>query len=351
MSEQKQSVSVVVAAYNEESIIAENISRIVTVLEERSGVKWELILIDDGSEDNTKQIIEEASEVDSRIKFYCHWRNFGQGRALRRGFDISNGEIVITLDADLSYGPEYIWKLFDAINNKKVEIVIASAYASGGMVSNVPFYRYFLSKWGNKYLSRMSHYDISTSTCVVRAFRREVLDSVCLTSDGMELQLEVLMKASMMGYKVAEIPAQLVWAVDKTKDSEFHRVSKMKIFRAIKLYLQLGWLSSPSYFFIVTAILLLLPGMYMMLNVVWRISKAISRYLDLGEFISQAISHGMQEVFTDYVYSFFISGTLIIVSLQLLVFALLVMQNKFYYNELYKVAQQTLNKRKKDNIA
>jgi hypothetical protein len=167
----------------------------------------------------------------------------------------------------------------------------------------------------------------------------------------MELQLEVLMKASMMGYKVAEIPAQLVWAVDKTKDSEFHRVSKMKIFRAIKLYLQLGWLSSPSYFFIVTAILLLLPGMYMMLNVVWRISKAISRYLDLGEFISQAISHGMQEVFTDYVYSFFISGTLIIVSLQLLVFALLVMQNKFYYNELYKVAQQTLNKRKKDNIA
>jgi hypothetical protein len=88
-----------------------------------------------------------------------------------------------------------------------------------------------------------------------------------------------------------------------------------------------------------------------MLNVVWRISKAISRYLDLGEFISQAISHGMQEVFTDYVYSFFISGTLIIVSLQLLVFALLVMQNKFYYNELYKVAQQTLNKRKKDNIA
>jgi len=138
MLKQKPLVSVVVAAYNEEQVIAGNIRKIITTMNERSDVEWELILVDDGSKDQTDRLIDEAAASDPRIKVHHHWRNFGQGRALRNGFNLCAGETIITLDADLSYGPEYIWKLFDELYKEKVEIVLASPYTKGGSVRNVP---------------------------------------------------------------------------------------------------------------------------------------------------------------------------------------------------------------------
>jgi len=345
MLKQKPLVSVVVAAYNEEQVIAGNIRKIITTMNERSDVEWELILVDDGSKDQTDRLIDEAAASDPRIKVHHHWRNFGQGRALRNGFNLCAGETIITLDADLSYGPEYIWKLFDELYKEKVEIVLASPYTKGGSVRNVPYHRFLLSRWGNRYLAKMSHYNISTSTCVVRAYRSEVLNNMYLTSDGMELQLEVLMKSVMMGYKVSEIPANLVWSEQKARGKGLRRVSKMDILQAIRLYLQMGWLSRPAYYFIIFGMLLILPGLYMASWQAWNIFNAVIRHVNTGEGILWGISKGIEEVYTAYVYSFVISGVLIIIGLQILILALLFIQNKFYFEELYRISQQILKKR------
>jgi glycosyltransferase involved in cell wall biosynthesis len=281
--------------------------------------------------------MDRFSEGMDKVRVIHHRRNYGQGRALRSGFAASRGAVVVTLDADLSYGPENIWNLVDALQKENVEIALASPYMKGGTVRNVPFHRKILSRLGNFYLARMSHYKISTSTCVVRAYRREVLDGMFLASDGMELQLEILMKASIAGFRVCEVPAGLEWADEKAAGAGFRRASKMKILRAIRLYLLLGWLSRPAYFFIILSLLLFLPGAYMAFALAYRLACAVGRHL--GEGLSAAVSSGMAEVFTSYAYSVVFCGAFLLMGLQGFAFTLLLLQNKFYFEELYRQSQ------------
>ncbi len=330
-------VSVVVAAYNEAGVIGPNLRRVIAALQERRDLEWELVCVNDGSRDDTGALMEEVAADCPRVRVLHHRRNLGQGRAIRTGVEACRGEVIVTLDADLSYGPEYIYRLYDAVIRDNVEIALASPYMKGGTVRNVPPYRLLLSRLGNWYLARMSNYRISTSTCVVRAYRREVFDTLVLTSDGMEFQLEVLMKASMMGFRVCEVPAHLEWADEKVAEADFRRVSKMRIFRAIRLYLMLGWLSRPTTVFILLALMMLVPGAYMAAVLAVRVLHGVGRHL--GEGVLQAISSGLRETFETYTYSTVLCAGLLLLGLQLLAFSLLVLQNKFYFEETYRLGQ------------
>ena len=258
MSEKTIELSVVIAAFNEEAVIVENLACVVAELETRPDVIWEIVCVDDGSTDRTGDLLDQAAEADPRIRIVHHRRNFGQGRALRTAFDIGRGEIFVTLDADLSYTADHVYRLKDAVDEQQADIVLASAYMKHGKVRNVPFYRYFLSRVGNLYIAKMSGYPISTSTCVVRAYRREVLDTLVLTYDGMEMQIEVLNKAFIMRFRVCEIPARLEWSHTKVKAAGVKRVSKMRIGSSIRQYLMMGWLARPSLVFLPLSILMIL---------------------------------------------------------------------------------------------
>jgi glycosyltransferase involved in cell wall biosynthesis len=320
--------------------------RIVEELSGRPGADWELLLVDDGSTDRTGEIMEEFARGRERVRVLHHRRNFGQGRALRTAFDQARGETIVTLDADLSYGPEYIFRLADALETHNVEIALASPYAAGGTVRNVPFYRHFLSRVGNLYLARMSHYRVSTSTCVVRAYRREVLDALSLTSDGMELQLEILMKAAMLNFRACEVPAELAWDTAKAKDADIRRVSKMRILRTIRLYLMLGWLQRPALLFVVVGLLLVVPGAYMALALLVRLLQGIGRHV--GEGASQAVSSALEDVFRQHTYSLAFCGAFLLIGFQLLIFAMVLLQNKFYFEELFRLGQNRRDPRRRD---
>src|SRR5271157_4178410 len=196
--------SIIIAAFNEEAVIENNIRRVIAELESRPAVHWELICVNDGSQDNTGVLLNALSEIEPRMYAVHLRRNFGQGRALRTAFDLCHGDIIVTMDADLSYSPSYIYQMVDTLKEKNVEIVLASAYSKGGSVKNVPYFRRFLSRAANYYLRIMMGNHIATTTCVVRAYMRDVIDSLILTSDGMELQLEILNKATRLGFRIAE---------------------------------------------------------------------------------------------------------------------------------------------------
>jgi glycosyltransferase involved in cell wall biosynthesis len=272
-----------------------------------------------------------------------HRRNYGQGRALCTAFEVCQSDIIVTLDADLSYGPEYIYSLVRAVIDRNVDIALASPYMKGGTVRNVPLYRYFLSRLGNAYLARMSQYSVSTSTCVVRAYRREALEGLILTSDGMELQLEILMKASLASYRVCEVPAKLEWADEKVAAADFRRASKMRILRSIRLYLVLGWLSRPSALFLFGSLFLILPSLYMGVAMIGRLVQAVAGYYGDAGWRS-ALSLGLQEVYATYSYGIIIYGLLFIVGLHMFAFGMLVMQNKSYFDEHYRVTSLLMKK-------
>jgi len=342
----KYDLSVVVAAYNEEPIIIDSLRSIVEELDKRPQVKWELILINDGSSDRTKERMEEFARQENRANVLNHKRNFGQGRALRNGFQAAQGNIIVTLDADLSYKPNIIYAMTDALVANQVEIVLASAYNKDGQSINVPFFRNILSRVANFYLSHMFPNNIGTSTCVVRAYTREAIDSLLLTSDGMELQIEILMKALLLNYRIIEIPATLQWSDQKAEDSHRKRKSKMAVWRSIKMYLFLGWLSRPATLFILLSLLLIIPGIYMGIMLMINIFLATWHHLPDGFY---AISYALNEVFHQRTYAVVFTAAFLLIGLQVLAVALNIKQSKFYFEEQFLMRTVALMRTKRPN--
>jgi dolichol-phosphate mannosyltransferase len=202
-------VSVIVPMFNEEENAIRTLERLSSVLD-FTDKRWEIIIVDDGSTDDTKKLVEEYSHLNGSIRLFSYAPNQGRGKALKVGFQKARGKIICTTDADLSYDERHIVKMIKLLEkNQDVDIVIGSPFVQGGKTEGVPFSRLLLSKWGNKILGFAMRGKLSTVTGVLRAYRKECIKSLDLESDGKEIHLEILSKALSMGYKVLEMPAIL----------------------------------------------------------------------------------------------------------------------------------------------
>jgi dolichol-phosphate mannosyltransferase len=202
-------LSVVIPMFNEADNAEMTLSKVKEALAPFQGT-FELIAVDDGSTDNTRTLLERLAAKDSKVRVVSYPKNRGRGKALRTGFKAATGEIVVSIDADLSYDPRYILDLVRPLKaDPEVDFVLASPYMPGGGVQDVPFLRLWISKLGNKILRFAMPNRIYTSTGIFRAYRRVVLDSLELESDGKEIHLEILSKAIALGYHGKEVPAIL----------------------------------------------------------------------------------------------------------------------------------------------
>ena len=202
-------LSIVIPMFNEAENAESTLNRVEEVLASFTGT-YEVIVVNDGSLDNTLEVLNRLAEQDRKLKIVSYAKNVGRGMALRKGFKESSGEIVVSIDADLSYSPQYILDLVGALRREpELDLVLASPYMPGGGVKNVPALRLCVSKLGNRILRLVMPNRIYTSTGIFRAYRKKVLDSLELESDGKEIHLEILSKALALGYRVKEIPAIL----------------------------------------------------------------------------------------------------------------------------------------------
>jgi glycosyltransferase involved in cell wall biosynthesis len=202
-------LSVIIPMFNEAENVASTLNRIEEALASFQG-DYEIVAVNDGSLDNTLEILHKIASQNRKVKVVSYPKNIGRGMALRRGFKESRGDIIVSIDADLSYDPHYIVGLVETLKREQdIDLILASPYMPGGCVQNVPFHRLWISKLGNKILRFAMPNRIYTSTGIFRAYRRKVLDSLELESDGKEIHLEILSKALALGYRVKEIPAIL----------------------------------------------------------------------------------------------------------------------------------------------
>jgi glycosyltransferase involved in cell wall biosynthesis len=201
-------LTIVAPMFNEEANVASTIDRIKEAMKRFRGT-WEFVMVNDGSTDNTEPVARSLTAKEPNVRVTGYPQNAGRGRALRWGFAEARGRIVASVDFDLSYSPDHILRMYDYLAaNPGVDIVLASAYMPGGKAKGVPAGRLVASYLGNVVL-RFALGGIHTSTCVVRAYRREVLEALDLESDGKEIHLEILSKALALGFRIAEIPATL----------------------------------------------------------------------------------------------------------------------------------------------
>ena len=202
-------LSIVIPMFNESENAETTLNRVEEALVSFNGT-YEIIAVNDGSLDNTLEILNKLAKKDGKLKIVSYPKNIGRGMALRKGFQESKGEMVVSIDADLSYDPHYINDLVETLREEPdIDFVLASPYMPGGGVQNVPFHRLWVSKMGNKILRLAMPNRIYTSTGIFRAYRKKVLESLELESDGKEIHLEILSKALALGYRVKENPAIL----------------------------------------------------------------------------------------------------------------------------------------------
>ena len=215
-------LSVIIPAYNEEAVIEDNLNEVAEFLNRHIGPDkgFEIIVVDDGSSDSTVEIIERLAAEREYLIALHHPRNLGRGRGVRTGFEKASGQFIFTLDADLSYSPEIIAKLLTPLEGGEADVVLASVYHPQGKISNVPFRRALVSRLGNWLLSRSLGGELKTVTCLVRGYRREVIESLELFSDDKEIHLEIIQKARMLGFRIIEVPSELNWRSINRTDSK-----------------------------------------------------------------------------------------------------------------------------------
>lgn len=202
-------LSLVIPCFNESDNIAqmfEQISAIRPVFDTYG--EWEMILVDDGSSDNTFTRLQQTFADWPQVKIIQHPQNRGLGAALRTGFAHARGDIIVTTDSDGTYPFTTIPEML-ALLRPGIDIVTASPYHPAGGVDGVPAYRLLFSKGASLMYRILLDRHLHTYTAMYRAYRRDVVEQIKTTSDGFLMVTELLVGALLAGYRVAEFPATL----------------------------------------------------------------------------------------------------------------------------------------------
>jgi len=215
-------ISIIVPMFNEQDNVEGTAEKIRLVMDDFEG-DWELLLVDDGSADDTGRLIDEVSDRYPNVRAFHHDSNLGVGRALRTGFEEAEGEIIVTVDADLSYDPKDIPRLVSTMRERNADVVLSSPYHAEGRTSDVPFYRLLISQLGNTILRLALGTDVSCVTSIFRAYRKSMIDRLELSSDGKSIEPEIVARALAMGFHIEEIPATLKGRVKGKSKFRFRR--------------------------------------------------------------------------------------------------------------------------------
>ena len=187
-------ISIVLPLYNEDENIRPLISSIFNVME-RVGKEYEIIAVNDGSNDNSGRILRELVNVHKNLRIITFDRNYGLTASIDAGFKAANGDVIVTIDADLQNEPDDIPLLLDKI--KEFDMVCGWRFKRQD-----PWLKKLSSKVANYVRNKLSVEDINDSACTLKAFRRECLDKIKLYN-GFHRFLPTLFK--MEGFSVTEV--------------------------------------------------------------------------------------------------------------------------------------------------
>jgi len=210
MKDIKEKISIVMPAYNEEGRIVESIEETARTFNE-FGCPWELIVMDDGSSDHTFKMAESLlDKYRGQLIVKKNHYNLGKGRAMKKAIHYISGEYVVFLDADLDLHPHQVQALFDIMRLDNADIVIGSKMHPNSVVKYplhrkiVSFVYYILVRL----LFNLPCHDTQTG---LKLFKAEVLHKVFprILVKKFAFDLEVLVNAHHLGYRIAEAPIVL----------------------------------------------------------------------------------------------------------------------------------------------
>src|SRR5580704_19448765 len=193
-------LSVVMPVYNEQATLRRVVERVLSV-----GLDIELLCVDDGSSDGSREILQDLEKRWPQVRVFLQPRNLGKGAALRRGIQEATGNYVIIQDADLEYDPNDYHKLLGPLIGGQADVVYGSRFL-GGEPHRVIYNWHSVGNWFLTLLSNMlTNLNMTDMETCYKVFRREVIQAIRLEENRFGFEPEVTVKIAKRKLRVYEV--------------------------------------------------------------------------------------------------------------------------------------------------
>jgi glycosyltransferase involved in cell wall biosynthesis len=193
-------LSAVMPVYNEQATLQQVIARVLAV-----PLEIELICVDDGSSDGSREILSGLQAAHPQIRVLFQPRNLGKGAALRRGIQEATGDYIIIQDADLEYDPSDYPALLHPLLEGKADVVYGSRFLGSGP-HRVLYFWHSVANWLLTLLSNaLTNINLSDMETCYKVFRREILQSIPIEEDRFGFEPEITVKIAKRHLRVYEV--------------------------------------------------------------------------------------------------------------------------------------------------
>jgi glycosyltransferase involved in cell wall biosynthesis len=198
-------LSVVMPVYNEQPTLREVVARVLAVPTDQNEIDLELICVDDGSRDGSREILSELAAAHAEIRVFLQAKNMGKGAALRHGIQQATGDFVIIQDADLEYDPADYPALLGPLIMGKADVVYGSRFLGSGP-HRVLYYWHSVGNWLLTILSNsFTNMNMSDMETCYKVFRREILQAIPIEEDRFGFEPEITVKIAKRRLRVYEV--------------------------------------------------------------------------------------------------------------------------------------------------
>ncbi len=193
-------LSIIIPVYNEKNTVNKIIQQVLDVELE---MEKEIILIDDGSTDGTRDILENLEYPNVKVKF--HEKNQGKGAALQTGFSLATGDFIIIQDADLEYDPREYPLLLAPLLDGRADAVYGSRFL-GGTHRVLLFWHSIGNKMLTTFSNMLSNLNLTDMETCYKVFRKEILDKITIKSKRFGIEPEITLKLARQKCRIYEVP-------------------------------------------------------------------------------------------------------------------------------------------------
>jgi glycosyltransferase involved in cell wall biosynthesis len=197
-------LSILIPVFNEARTLRELLAQVDAAAV--AGLEKELIIVDDGSTDGTREILERPEGLQTPFRVVFHGQNMGKGAAVRTALTYATGDLILIQDADLEYDPRDYEELLDPILRGRADVVYGSRLRGGKPVQDFSL----LYLWGNKFVTLVTNVlygaaltDMETG---YKLFRADVIKNIQIRANRFDFEPEVTAKILKRGYKLVELP-------------------------------------------------------------------------------------------------------------------------------------------------
>jgi dolichol-phosphate mannosyltransferase len=198
-------LSVVMPAQNEEGSVGRTVEGVAQVLD-REGIDYELIVVNDDSEDSTEAVVAAIGERNPRVRVHRSHNERGFGNAIRAGLDVFEGDAVAIVMADASDDPEDLVR-YHRLLEEGYDCAFGSRFVPGAKVYDYPRLKYVVNRLANQFIRVLFRHRYNDTTNAFKAYRREVIETIQpLLSKHFNLTVEMPLKAIVRGHTYEVIP-------------------------------------------------------------------------------------------------------------------------------------------------